>query len=252
MRILSKSTLLLLFIGIHLSCAKTFHLSDASEDRYYVTGENGLPEDERVKKIIAPYKAELDAIMSEQIGIAATIMYKDRPESMMGNWFVDILHEEAQKLTEDRLDFSIQNYGGLRVKALSAGPITIGEIFEMMPFENQIVILEARGVTIEKLFSHIARKGGWPVSEQVQVRVKRDGSIKYIKINGQELDPAGTYRFALPDYIANGGDNTDFLNNLKRIDTGVKIRDAVIEHLKTSGADSIEDAAIEKRFTFIQ
>lgn len=243
---------LLLVIGIITSCSKKYHLSDASEDRYYLSGENGLPEDEEINKIIAPYKEELDKIMSEQVGIASQIMYRDRPESLMGNWFVDIFHDEAQKLIKEKLDFSIQNYGGLRVKALSPGPVTIGEIFEMMPFENEIVILEARGVTIKRLFSHIARKGGWPVSSHVKVRVKRDGTIKYVKINGIDVDPTAVYRFALPDYIANGGDNTDFLDNLERINTGVKIRDAVIEHLRASGADSIEESKIEKRFTYIQ
>ena len=247
---LMQISLLVLTVFLVSSCAKIYHLADVSEDRYTVSGEKGIPEDQRIKELIAPYKVELEAIMNEQIGTVAETMYKDRPESTLGNWFVDILHEEAQKLTKEKLDFTIQNYGGLRVKAVSSGPLTIGEIYEVMPFENQIVILEARGITVSRLFKHMASKGGWPVSSHIRTKISRSGDIKYLKINGVEIEATETYRFALPDYIANGGDQTDFLDNLKRNDTGVLIRDVVIENLKASGKESIEKAELAKRFIF--
>jgi len=247
----SSKILLVLFSFLIVSCSKVYHLSDVSEDRYYVTGENGLEEEERITKIIAPYKKELQEIMDEQIGIASETMYKNRPESTLGNWFTDMLHEEAQKLIKEKVDFTIQNYGGLRVRAVSQGPITIGEIFELMPFENQIVIIEAKGIVVRKFFEHMAAGGGWPVNSSVQVKATRDGQIKTLKINGQELDPAKTYRFALPDYIANGGDRAEFLKELPRVETGVKIRDAIIKHLQESGPESVEIGEINHRFTYV-
>jgi 2',3'-cyclic-nucleotide 2'-phosphodiesterase (5'-nucleotidase family) len=228
-----------------------YHLSDASEDRYSISGESKIPEDKKISDIIAPYKIELEKIMLQQIGVSKEIMYKKRPESTLGNWFVDIVHQEADRLYKGKVDFSIQNYGGIRVTNLAAGPITIGEIYEVMPFENQLVVMEARGIVVEKLFSHIARYGGWPVSKNVKVRANQDGKLKYLKINGEKINPTQTYHFALPDYIANGGDQCSFLKNQDRVELGVKIRDVVIDYLKKSGPEQIESAEIENRFTFI-
>jgi len=127
----------------------------------------------------------------------------------------------------------MQNYGGIRIGEIPEGPITRGKIFELMPFDNMLVVLECPGNITAKLLHSFAASGGAPVSGNISMLI--DGNkASHIKINGKSFDPNKTYRIAMPDYIARGGDKSDYLMDLPMLDTGVLIRDAIIESVKNS------------------
>lgn len=228
---------------IAISCGKVFHIADASEHRYGIT--ETIPPDSSINALILPYKMQLDSLMDVVIGNNDKELKKGKPESTLGNWMADIMFEEATKRSNKSVDFAIQNYGGIRVPSLDAGPIIVREIYEIMPFDNELVIIEAKGLIINRLFERIARSGGWPISDQVRLMIK-DDKIESLYINGKTVDPTMEYRFALPDYIANGGDGSDYLINQKRENLGIKIRDLLIEHLQNE-PDELQTVEITGR-----
>lgn len=243
-----KSTGLLVLIFLALSqnsCKQVYHLANISEDRYEIDSRFSGEED--IQEIIRPYKIKLDSIMNDTIAYTPTEMVKDKPESTLGNWMTDIIYMEAKERYEKPLDFAIQNYGGIRLPRVSEGFITVRTIYELMPFDNEMVVLETRGIVVKALFEKIANMNGWPVSSNIKLKIGPDKNIVSLKINGEEFDPIKTYRFALPDYIANGGDGCDFLINQDQTKLDIKIRDAIIEHLRNKPMEILEAPKKDKR-----
>ncbi len=210
-------------------CAKQTYTADIDTSYYRVNYKNKSDKD--LDKMIAPYKDQLDSKMNLVIASNPREMKKNRPSSALGNWFSDALLEEAIKIYRQDIDMAMQNYGGLRIPALGKGDVTVRNIYELMPFDNKLVLLELDGVTMKKLLDRIAEKGGWPVSHTLSMKIKNKKAVD-IKIKGEDFDMSKTYTVALADYIANGGDKCFFLADGKRTDKDIMIRDIIIDHLK--------------------
>ncbi len=187
--------------------------------------------DQHIETVIMPYKKELDKEMNQVIGEVATRMEKKKPESTLGNWIADVIHETATRKSGQEIDFAIQNYGGIRIGSLSPGPITRGKVYELMPFDNMISILELPGSIVDSLVHRFASSGGWPVSRGLRFRISDRKPID-ISIGGNPLDSDRTYHIAMPDYIANGGDRMSFLRGHPRNDLDYLIRDALIDFIQ--------------------
>ena len=124
-------------------------------------------------------------------------------------------------------DFCVLNYGGFRT-SLAAGEVTRGDIFELMPFENRIVIVELDYRKTKALVDYLAKRGGQPVSN---IRmVIQDSSANDVKIAGTYIQER-TYRVVTSDYLANGGDNMTFFINQPRVEYG-KLRQVILDHFK--------------------
>lgn len=239
---------LILFLGVSLvQCKSYLHVADINSERYEIEPHQELQEDEAILAIIDPYKKQLDVKMNRVIGENAEKMYKARPEGELGNWVADIIYDQASKVYKGKLDFAIQNHGGLRIPVLDEGPIIVGDVYEVMPFDNELVVIEARGLIVKQLFQRIANKGGWPVSKQVRFVGTQDGEIESLYINSKPFDETATYAFALPDYIANGGDRCVFLENQDQIKFNLLIRDAIINYLDEQEEGVVQLAPREGR-----
>ncbi|MFB2120168.1 5'-nucleotidase C-terminal domain-containing protein [Parapedobacter sp. 2B3] len=217
-------------------------LGGASCSRYFVPSgkaaytelqvDTTVADDPDYVRFYAPYKKQLEAEMNRVVGHAAVSLTKprDAPETLLGNFFADVLLAEARK-QDPEADFSFGTKGGLRIE-LHQGPITIGHLFELMPFENEIVILELTGERVRELAQFIATTDGQPVSG---IRMEIDGGkATDIRIGGKPLDNARTYKLATYDYLANGGDNSRGLNDpVSRTDLGMKVREALIDYVSS-------------------
>ncbi len=223
--------ILILLVSLTISCSKQYHLADI-QNRSYRIEKASYPVDVKVAAMIEPYKLQLDKTMNEVIGYCDTELTKGKPSSNLTNWFADVLLDESQKLVTDRIDFAVQNYGGIRIPVLAKGDVTVGKIYELMPFDNIMYILELKGSTVKHFFDRMAESGGWPVSRTVNFEIAF-GKAKNITINGMPLDTNAVYNAAIPDYIANGGDNMDFLKDAKTNNTGALIRDMLINNVKS-------------------
>ena len=116
-----------------------------------------------------------------------------------------------------------------------------------MPFDNMLVVLDLPASSVQELLDGIAASGGWPISHNLSFDISADRTAENIIIRGKALDPAASYRIALPDYVANGGDKAEMLKNFPQENSGVFIRDIVVEHLmelKNAGMPIEVDSSI--------
>ncbi len=219
---------LIIILNIGVSCkTATFNKSEVTS----LIVIDSLGSDTNISNKIRTYKTKLDSSMKEVIGYSEQMLEKGTPESLLGNFFSDILLEHIKLTYTDSIHglaaMSLLNNGGFRT-SLPKGEILIEHIFQLMPFDNEVVILEVKGSTLMKLFYIIAQKGGMPVGG---LRIILEAtSWKSAKIDRQEVVRDGNYILITSDYLATGGDGLDFLSeNTRYIRTGLLVRDVFIE-----------------------
>jgi 2',3'-cyclic-nucleotide 2'-phosphodiesterase (5'-nucleotidase family) len=243
--------LFLLFLG---ACKPTkTYLANERVTYHRMKASDTLTPDPSVEKLIQPYREKLEGTMNEVIGQAAQDLTHGLPEGLLGNWAVDMVHRQAEIYYGKKIDFTILNHSGLRIKSIPKGNITRSKIYELMPFENQITVLQGDGAAVEKLFQIIAAKGGWPISHATfEIHPSTQvPTAQNIVIGGEPLKSDKIYTFALPDYVANGGDGTQ-LSKLKREDLNKLIRDAFIEGIQKDKTDGKQiDAQISGRIVIV-
>lgn len=222
------SYLLLLFL---LSC-KSYHTTNIQWDAYHLEDQKKhVAADSSVYSIIAPYKTALDSQMNAVIGTNAVALSSKKPEGSLGNFFADAIREQAETLYQKKIDVAFFNSGGLRIQGIPKGDIKVTTIYELMPFDNEIVVLNIDGKILMKILEYSAKRGGDPISG-VRYTINNDKPID-ITINGVPLDLNAKYIFATNDYLANGGDNLGFLKDIPQELKKVKLRDMLFEYFKT-------------------
>lgn len=243
--------LLLLLLG---ACTPTkTYLANERVTYHRMKASDTLTDDPSVERMIQPYRSKIEGQMNEVIGQAAQDLNHSQPEGLMGNWAADLIHRQAETYYGKKIDFTLLNQSGLRIRSIAKGNVTRSKMFELMPFENQITILQGDGATVEKLFQIIAAKGGWPISHATfEIHPMPTAPLaKNIVIGGEPLQMDKIYTFALPDFIANGGDNAP-VSKLKRVDLNKLLRDAFIEGVQKDKADGKQiDAKIEGRTVIV-
>jgi 2',3'-cyclic-nucleotide 2'-phosphodiesterase (5'-nucleotidase family) len=236
MRLSFSYLLLITSFAVAISC-KTNYVPTSSHTQNISVSYDTHDLDSQLIQIYQPYKNNLEKDMKRVIGISEKEMIKERPESYLTNFLADLLLAEAKneaKNLEPGINPTISyfNYGGIRT-FLPKGEITMGKIFELMPFENELVFIQLTGEQIQEFLNHLAEKGGESV-----------GGVRYIvsatKATNIQIDGAGLisdkkYWLATNDYIAEGGDGLDvFTHRSEIIKPGKKIRTLIIEYLEKS------------------
>jgi 2',3'-cyclic-nucleotide 2'-phosphodiesterase (5'-nucleotidase family) len=203
------------------------------------------PIDSTLIRLIEPYGKQLKTSMGKIIGHSENGLYKKQPESEIGNYMADALKEMAKKKFEKKVDAAFVNYGGVR-SYIAKGDVSVGQIFELMPFDNLVVLQEISGDVLQKFLDATAADGGWP-SSGITMEIKDKKAI-HILIAGKPLDRDVKYWIANSDYVANGGSNCSMLKSIPQQNKGYLLRDALIDYtiITTSNGKTI-DSNIEKR-----
>ena len=188
-----------------------------------------IPDDTAIIRQIAPYKAKLQAEISQVIGESAVDMPKQKTgEYALGNWMADVYLEEA-KTKFPKAQIGLVASGGIRA-GIQTGPFTIGNAFEIMPFENELVVLAIKGSVLSEIVAEHNKSKKLNFSG-ILVSLKSANST--ISLDGIITHPDSTYYLATSDYLANGGDNLTMLKKRTEIFyTKIKVRTAIIEHIQ--------------------
>jgi len=215
-----------------------------------------------ISEIIEPYKENLENSMNEVLNISDVAMKKPerdhqatQTQCLLGNFVADLSFNIGQDMYSPKdgkpIDFCVLNNGGLRT-SLPKGEITRGKAYELMPFENQLVVLTLSGELTKKLLDYIISSKGIPVSN-INISIKQNGTSN-IFINGAPFDIAKSYKVITSDYLANGGDKMTFFsehNNYEVI--GIKLRDAIIKHIEDEKNDGRNiTSSLDKRIIIIE
>ncbi len=225
-RTLHITFLVITSLFISVSCHKPYYIQAHTEHLYKVD-KNAKP-DTAFVSMLHNYKVGVDTQMQVIIGRTDTTLTKGQPECTLGNFMADAMLIAAKKI-DPATEAAIANQGGIRLTYINAGPITRGKMYELMPFDNMLTIAEIPGTVLHQFCDGIATVKGWPVSN-IHFIIKDKKAINII-VNGQPLDEHHTYKIAINDYMARGGDNCDFLNPLPKKFTTVFVRDALIDYV---------------------
>jgi 2',3'-cyclic-nucleotide 2'-phosphodiesterase (5'-nucleotidase family) len=216
-----------------ISCTPHWSVHQINTKNVLINVQTGSV-DSLVQSIVIPYRDSIEHDMSKLVTVSSSPLIKDKPESKLTSLIADILLESGldycvRQHVNVTAAVSYVNYGGLRA-SLPQGDITVGRIFELMPFENEVVLIRISGEALLKMAERIAARGGEGIAG-MKLGI-RDQKPSVITIGGEPLDTSLPYWLVTNDYIANGGDQMSmFLNPLQRIDTRLKLRDVLIQTL---------------------
>lgn len=185
--------------------------------------------DQRMIDFITPVKQNLDKEMNQVIAHTAEEMRAGKPESLLSNWSADVYLYAASEFLKSPVDMAVVNMGSLRA-LLPKGDITVGNIFQLMPFENELVVLWLRGKDVKRLLDIFAAEGGQGVAG-VRMQIK-DGKAVNCTIQGKPIDDETLYSIATNDFLAGGNDRMiPLASPVKRVDPGLKIRNILMEYV---------------------
>lgn len=217
----------LLLSGSLFSCNKVYQKNAVQYYNYRISSSK--PVDPKVVQLLKPYTDSVNLSMNYVVGFSAVNLEKKQPEGSLGNFMADAILVMAKEKFGMQVDAAFLNYGGVRLTEIAPGAITRGKVYELMPFDNLLVLQKVNGMVLQEFLDRIASRGGWPLSG-VKMQIKDKKAVN-VEINGKPLESSGIYTIANSDYIANGGDDVSMLKDVPQINFGYLIRNAVIDYL---------------------
>ncbi len=230
-------------MGLSLLCIFVFFACKAPDQKRYtlegsviLLDSMNVPEtDEEQERIILEYRESLKADMSRVLVHSEHVMERGSPEGKLNNFVADLVFDIGKEIYQPddgkAIDFCLLNYGGLRVP-LPKGEITYERVFELLPFENEMVVITLTGEKTSELFHYLAAsERGMPVSG-IRLKIK-DNEPYEVLINENEFDINKSYKVLTSDYLAGGGDHMNFfLQPVNYELLGMRVRDAIIMHMQ--------------------
>lgn len=232
-----KIVLILAFAFIFQSCKKeAYHLTKIKGENIAIT--DSLPSVKPIDEFIAPYRDHLNKNLDSVLTYSVDTYSKSdgELETALGNLMADVVYEQANPIFKSRtgkdIDFLLLNHGGMRA-IISKGDVTTRTAYQLMPFENSIVVADLKGEQVKELLEYLARnKRAHPIAN-LKVELDTNSNLSKVTVNGKPIDYGKNYFVCTNDYLANGGDRMNFFktnDSLYVLD--YKIRNALIDYLK--------------------
>jgi 2',3'-cyclic-nucleotide 2'-phosphodiesterase / 3'-nucleotidase / 5'-nucleotidase len=187
--------------------------------------------DSTVAALVAEAEAAVAGRIAARIGSTEARWPRAGAQYALGNLIAD-----AQRVA-GRGDVAVMNNGGIRAE-LRAGEITWGSLFEIQPFDNRLVVIEARGAALRRYFEGLV--DGNSVSFHISgAVVEYDPTApagrrvrRVIMGDGRPLNDRRQYRIVMSDFMAGGGDGASLAGSTTVQELNVPILDALIAHLQ--------------------
>jgi 2',3'-cyclic-nucleotide 2'-phosphodiesterase (5'-nucleotidase family) len=205
--------------------------------------DSNIPDDPGLVKLLAPYSEKVRALSTIIGTLDGSLTKTPIGAGTVGHFVTDALLSEARRATTKKVAVAISNAGGLRKNEIAEGQLRVSDVFELMPFENELITLDLTGVQLKKLLQIGTRDP--QAGAQIEYRWNEQNrtevlNAKLLDEQGKayEIDPNATYTVVTIDYLykLNSGayallqEGKNF-NQLK-----VTIRDAVIDYVKAETA----------------
>jgi len=220
--------------GYHFTAYAWARFSYDIEREILVNSSSGVndhepgPGNARVAGLVDSWRQQIAADLDRVIAYSARA--EPRSEGRLGRAIA-----ESWLWSDPGADVAITNAGGIRID-LQAGPITLGTVVAMMPFDNTIVALNLDAAAI----ANVLESGSRPVVAGLE---RRQGQW-YLSRTGQPLSQDRHYRVLVNSFMYAGGDNYQSLANADpdAVDTGIHYRQPFqdwLQQLHTSAADPL-------------
>jgi len=204
-----------------------------------------------ITDFVAPFRTRINQVLDSPLSHAPRPILLDEGQrnTSMGNLMADIVMEETAPLLRSRtgreLDFVALNHGGIR-SIISAGTVTARNAYEVMPFENYIVVVELDGTATRKLIDFLAKADrGHPISG-IKIVLDKHGNLDSADIQGKPFDEGRHYFVATSDYLVQSGPSVGFFDEIVSvIPIDYLLRNAMIDNFAKK--DSLI-AVVDDRF----
>jgi 2',3'-cyclic-nucleotide 2'-phosphodiesterase (5'-nucleotidase family) len=200
-----------------------------------------IPDDVALDKMLEPYRAkvrELDTVIGRLEG---TLIKGRVVGGSMGNFVTDAAREQARGKLGRPIALAILNRDGLRKNTIAPGDLRVRDIFEILPFENELMVVDLTGAQLRRLLETLMGYGDLAQSgARIKYQKNEKGRYEMLRLQLigpagelEEIDPARTYTIVTVDFVINRGGAYEFLKEIKDVHPlGVKIRDAVTAYVK--------------------
>ncbi|HAB27169.1 MAG: hypothetical protein CMP05_09885 [Xanthomarina sp.] len=229
------------------SCKQeTQHLTRIEGKQIAIT--DSLETDAGIEAFVKPYREHINKDLDSVISYAVATYSKSDGElnTAIGNLFADVIYEQSnpvfKKRTGKDIDMVLVNHGGIR-SIISKGDITTRTAFEIMPFENSVVVAAIKGSQVNDLVDYlVAAKRAHPISK-LNLTVDTNYQLVDARINNKSIDTSKIYYVATNDYLYNGGDGMDFFKPSDSLYIlNYKIRNALLDYFyKTDTINPVID-----------
>ena len=232
---MNKNFIIGILMGTALLCSAChsshYTVSSITVSRTPINDRLDAVQDQKVVALIAPYKSQLEGTMNHVIGQAATSMDKKRPEDLLGNLIADVLRQAATRVLPQPADVGLMNIGGIR-NVLSEGDVTVGNVFEILPFENSLCVIRLKGNHLRRLFAQIAGRGGEAISG-ARIEISK-GELLKAEVGGQPIDDSKVYTLATINYLAEGNEGMTALLDAESVEfpENSVLRDVFMDYVK--------------------
>ncbi|WP_317041227.1 5'-nucleotidase [Flaviramulus basaltis] len=205
-------------------------------DSKQVEINDNLSANKEIEDFIKPFREHIEKDLDSVLAYSVDTYSKSDGDlnTAIGNFMADAVYSESNPIFKSRtghdIDMVLLNYGGIR-SILSKGNVTKRTAFELMPFENSVVVAALKSAQIDSLISYLSKgKRAHPISK-LKLTLDKDYQVVEAKIKGQNIEPNKTYYVATNDYLYNGGDNMSFFKTSDSLYVlNYKIRNALIDN----------------------
>ncbi|MGO4904209.1 5'-nucleotidase C-terminal domain-containing protein [Flavobacterium sp. W20_MBD1_R3] len=217
-----------------------------SKQNYYITKIEGkqIPITEKgnqvpqIENFIKPYRERINKDLDSVLAYCPETLDKSsgKWQSTIGNLMADVTLNKGNVVFEMRekkkIDICLLNSGGIRA-ILPKGNVTARTAFEIMPFENSLVVIALKGEQILEIVDYfIAEKKPHPLSG-LTFTIDKNNLPKNILVQGKPVQKDTLYYVGTNDYLANGGDNMNFFKKgIMKYDLNYKLRNILIDYFK--------------------
>ena len=165
--------------------------------------------------------------MNVVIGYNESQLDKKRQKNTLGFFITDAFLEMARQKVDAKADAAFMNAGGIRLPDLPPGPVTQGKIYELMPFDNLMVLLKVKGGFLKEYLDTLAANDG-VIESGITMQIVNK-TAQQVMVGGKPLDLNADYIIVHSDYVAN---NSSMLKGISRNTNGYLLRDAILDYVR--------------------
>jgi len=166
-----------------------------------------IPENQPMLSLLTPFQNKGQAQLGVKIGNVNGKLEGDRSKVRFVQTNMGRLILNAQ-IARTQADFAVMSGGGIR-DSIEPGDITYKDVLKVQPFGNTLVYVDMSGKEVTEYLTAVAQmkpdSGAYPQFANVSFTAQ-GGTLRDLKINGEPVDAAKTYRMATLSFNATGGD----------------------------------------------
>ena len=205
--------------------------------------DSSLTDDAGVESVIAPY-AEKVRNLTLVIGRLDSDLHKTTPGAgSIGGFVADGIRFEAERRLGKPVALAIMNAGGMRKNEIKSGEIRASDIFELLPFENTLIVADLTGAQLAKLIPLGVRDAQSGTRIQFKWNDQNRAEFisgKLVDSEGREADvvPEKVYTIVTIDYLynLNSGSYATLREAKKITRLDLTVRDAMMDYVKAQTA----------------